>query len=75
MFKPSRGSRSGNSADADGKYSADGRGLFLIPEFGYTRRIDSATERGPPGCVRQRHEHQLQPARPRGVSGVTQAAR
>lgn len=42
LFKPSRGSEiQGNGAGLDGKYSADGRELFLIPEFGHTRQIDS----------------------------------
>ncbi|MDX9842553.1 MAG: outer membrane protein transport protein [Aquabacterium sp.] len=41
LFNPSRSSEiTGNGAGLNGKYSADGRDLFLIPEFGYTRQID-----------------------------------
>ena len=53
LFKPSRGAEiTGNSAalpdgnggtfttSLNGKYNGDGRELFLIPEFGYTRQID-----------------------------------
>ena len=45
LFKPSRGAEiTGNDAGGgvtlNGKYSADGRDLFLIPEFGYTRQIN-----------------------------------
>lgn len=44
LFSPSRGaeikgSNLGGGATLDGNYSADGRNLFLIPEFGYTRQI------------------------------------
>ncbi len=46
LFKPSRGAEIkgnnlGGGATLDGKYSADGRDMFLIPEFGYTRQISS----------------------------------
>lgn len=54
LFNPSRSSEiKGNSAtfpdggggtfttSLDGNYSADGRDLFLIPEFGYSRQINS----------------------------------
>ena len=41
LFNPSRGAEiTGNGAGLNGKYSADGRDLFLIPEFGYTRQIN-----------------------------------
>ena len=41
LFKPSRSAEiTGNGAGLNGKYSADGRDLFLIPEFGYTRQIN-----------------------------------
>jgi len=39
LFKPSRGAEITTPSPAEGKYSADGRELFLIPEFGYTRQI------------------------------------
>ena len=46
LFNPSRGAEiTGNDAGGgitlNGNYSADGRDLFLIPEFGYTRQINS----------------------------------
>ncbi len=42
LFNPSRGSEiTGSPAGLNGNYSADGRDLFLIPEFGYTRQIDA----------------------------------
>ena len=41
LFNPSRGAEiTGNGAGLNGSYSADGRDLFLIPEFGYTRQIN-----------------------------------
>ena len=41
LFNPSRGAEiTDNGAGLDGNYSADGRDLFLIPEFGYTRQIN-----------------------------------
>ncbi|MDE2400678.1 MAG: outer membrane protein transport protein [Burkholderiales bacterium] len=41
LFNPSRGAEiKGNQAGLDGNYSGDGRDLFLIPEFGYTRQLN-----------------------------------
>lgn len=41
LFNPSRGAEiSGNGAGLNGNYSGDGRDLFLIPEFGYTRQLN-----------------------------------
>jgi len=39
LFKPSRSAEITAPSPAEGNYSADGRDLFLIPEFGYTRQI------------------------------------
>lgn len=40
LFNPSRGAEiKDNPAGLNGNYSGDGRDLFLIPEFGYTRQI------------------------------------
>jgi long-chain fatty acid transport protein len=41
LFNPSRSAEiTDNTSGLNGKYSADGRDLFLIPEFGYTRQIN-----------------------------------
>ena len=41
LFNPSRSAEiTDNKSGLNGKYSGDGRDLFLIPEFGYTRQIN-----------------------------------
>jgi long-chain fatty acid transport protein len=47
VFLPSRGaSITGNAFGADANYSGDDTSSFVIPEFGYTRKIDASTSIG-----------------------------